>query len=128
MENQNKYTFEEFQAVKGKFSPSISLTKSGGFGLSSGLYHRYNLDRYMGVKLYFDKGNKVVGLKFLEQEEPGMFSLKHRKKDKGGFFMAKSFLGAYAVDTEKYCRKYQPEIIEQEGIGRLFIIHLKARE
>ncbi|OGY40877.1 MAG: hypothetical protein A2Y82_03315 [Candidatus Buchananbacteria bacterium RBG_13_36_9] len=123
------YTFEEFKAVKGKFTPSISITKTGGIGLSSGFCRRFTVNDYIGVKLYYDKNNNAVGLRFLKSEEEGMFKLKKGTANDintGTYFMAKSFLMAY--DLKKYAGKYPPEEIADEKLGKMFIIKLKKVE
>jgi len=120
------YNFEEFNSIKGKFTPSISITKTGGIGLSSGFCRRYNMKEYIGVKLYYDKSSNAVGLRFLRSEESGMFKLKMDNssddKNTGAYFMAKSFLMAY--DLKKYAGKYPPEEITDEKLGKMFIIKL----
>lgn len=119
------FTFEEFTARKGRFSPVISLAKSGGFAISAGFHHRYKIDKYKGLRLFFDKENKAVGIKFLEQEEAGMFKLKIHPNEKGGAFSAKSFLEAYAIDSKVYYGRYTPEEINDEKHGSLFVIKLQ---
>jgi hypothetical protein len=122
------YSFEEFKSRKGRFSPSISINQSGGFGLSSGFHHRYTIDKYKGVKLYYDKIKGAVGIKFLEKEEDGMFRLKTRPNEKGGYFTAKSFIDAYAVDIKKVHGKYIPQRIEDAQFGEMFVIQLESKK
>lgn len=117
--------FEEFKAKKGKFIPQITLNNSGGFGFSSGMHHRYQIDRYVGVKLYFDKENNRVGIKPFEKEEEGMFKLKKRENEKGAFFSAKSFLEAYSISPNLYSGRYSPEEVEDENFGKMFVIQLQ---
>lgn len=120
--------FEEFNSKGGKFVPQISINKSGGFGLSSGMHRRYNLDRYKGVKMYYDQDNKKVGIKLLEEDTVGMFTLKKRDDEKGAFFAPRSFLQAYSIDPKKYYGKYPPEEVEDEQFGKLFVIQLEEKE
>lgn len=123
------YNFEEFTSVKGKFTPTISITKIGGIGLSSGFCRRYSVENYKGVKLYFDKNSNVIGLKFLNEEADGMFKLrtnelKNNDKNNGLFFMCKSFFESYAIDYSKLAKKYSPEEISDAKIGKMYIIKL----
>ncbi len=119
--------FEEFTKRKGKFTPQVSINKSGGFGLSSGMHHRYEIDRYAAVKLYFDKAEQKIGIKLLEQETDGTFRLKKRADEKGAYFSAWSFIEAYSIDLNKYAGKYSPIEIEDPQFGKLFMIDLKSK-
>ncbi len=116
--------FQEFKSKRGKYTPQVSINKSGGFSLSSGMHHRYNLDRFVGVKLYFNPETYQIGIKPMEQEEEGVFRLKKREGEKGAFFSARSFLQAYNIDPEKYKDRYAPEEIEDEEFGHMFVIQL----
>src|ERR1039457_6664510 len=92
--------FEKFIAKKGRFTPQVTINKSGGLGLSSGMHHRYKLDDYAGVELYFDKEAQTVGIKLVEKESDGMFRLKKRANEKGAYFSARSFLASYSIDPK----------------------------
>jgi hypothetical protein len=120
--------FEEFNAKGGKFKPQIIINKYGGFTLSSGMHHRYGLDKYLGVKLYFDSENKKVGVKLLEKEDGGMFRLKKSDNEKGAFFSARSFFGAYNLEPKKVFGRYDPEEAEVSNFGKMFVITLKEKE
>lgn len=120
--------FEEFKSKGGKFIPQITINKSGGFGMSSGMHHRYNLDAYSGVRIFFDKTDKIIGIKPMEKEGEGTFSLKKRPDQKGAFFSARSFLQAYDIDPKKYYGRYAPEEVEDKSFGKMFIIKLKIHE
>ncbi len=119
--------FEKFIAKKGKFTPQVTINRSGGLGLSSGMHHRYKLDNYMGVELYFDKEAQVIGIKLVEKESEGMFKLKKRPDEKGAYFSARSFLASYSIDPQKYAGRYSPEEIEDPNFGKLFVIKLIAK-
>lgn len=118
--------FEEFNSKGGKFNPQVSINKGGGFGLSSGMHHRFQLDKYVGIKLYFDKDSKKVGIKLLDTEQMGMFKLKKRPDEKGAFFAARSFMQAYSLDPKKYAGRYSPEEVDDPNFGKLFIIQLNT--
>ena len=120
------YNFEEFTSFKGKFSSKISLGKIGGFGFSSGFFHRNNLKGSVGLKLFYDKDKKAVGFKFLDSPEEGMVKLKPRQT--GGYISAISFLGKYNIDPHKYAGRYDPKEIADEKLGKIFIIELKERK
>ncbi len=120
--------FQEFTAKGGKFKPQIIINKTGGITLSSGMHHRYGLDIYNGVKIYFDKEVLRVGIKLTEGESDGTFKLKKRANEKGAYFSARSFLQANDLDPKKYYGRYAPEEFNDEKIGKLFVITLKEHE
>jgi len=117
------FNFIEHKAVGGRFKPVISLGKKTGFGLSSGFTHKYNIADMVGVKMYFDREKNAVAFKFLKNKEDGMLSLKLR--DKGGYIGAKSFLGEFNIEQEKYAGRYIPQEVMDENIGKVFVIVLK---
>ncbi len=117
------FNFIEHKAIGGRFKPIISLGKKSGFGLSSGFTHKHDISDTVGVKMYFDKERSAVAFKFLKSKEDGMLSLKLR--DKGGYVGAKSFLGEFNIDQEKYAGRYVPKEIMDESMGRIFVIFLK---
>lgn len=118
--------FEEFTKIKGKFTPKLTINARGGFGLSSGMHHRYAIDRYNGVKLYFDKEELKIGIKLMEELGEGVLKLKKRPDEKGAYFSARSFIEAYNIMN--YVGGYIPKQIEDPQFGTLFVIDLKARE
>lgn len=120
--------FQEFTAKGGKFKPQIIINKTGGFTLSSGMHHRYGLDKFNGVRIYFDKETLNVGIKLTEGESEGTFRLKKIPEEKGAYFSARSFLQANNLEPEKYYGRYSPEEINDEKFGKLFVITLKEHE
>lgn len=122
----NEYNFEEFTSYGSKFIPIISLGESGGFGFSSGLYNRYNLKDSNSLKLFYDSVKKAVGFKFLATKDDGTINLKPRAK--GGYVAARSFLGKYGIDPKIYSGRYEPKEVNDEKLGQIFVIELKAKE
>lgn len=119
------FNFTEHKAVGGRFKPVISLGKKSGFGLSSGFTHKYDIKGVVGVKMYFDKEKNAVAFKFLKSKEDGMLSLKLRDGNKGGYIGAKSFIGEFNIDQQKYAGRYTPQEILDDNVGKLFVIVLK---
>ena len=120
--------FEEFNAKGGKFTPQIIINKYGGFTLSSGMHHRFGIDKYSGIKLYYDVDSKRVGVKLIEGENTGMFKLKKRDNEKGAFFSARSFFAKYNIEPVKVYGRYAPEETEDATFGKMFVITLKEKE
>ncbi len=121
----NPYNFEEFTSFGSKFSPIISLGKTGGFGFSSGFYNRYNLKGSVAMKLFYDKERMVVAFKFFKTPENGAVELKDQ--DRGGYVPVRSFLNKYDIDPAKYANRYIPKEIDDESLGKIYAIELKER-
>lgn len=119
--------FEEFKSKRGKFTPQVTINKGGGFGLNSGMHHRYDLSQYKAAKLYFDAENKRVGIRVFKEPEDGSFKLKVRNNEKGVYFGAKSFVEAYNLDRSKIAGRYHPELINDPQFGEMFVIYLEKK-
>jgi len=124
MENIS-YNFEEFTSFGSKFSPKISLGKTGGFGFSSGFCHRYNINDTASLKIYFDKSKNAVGFRFFDKIEDGTVKLKLGRT--GGHLAARSFLGKYGIDPAKFSGRYDPKEITDGNAGKMYVIELKER-
>lgn len=120
--------FQEFTQKGGKFKPQIIINRSGGFTLSSGMHHRYGLDQYNGVRIYFDKETFKVGIQLTKGDYEGTFRLKKRPEEKGAYFSARSFMQANNLDSQIYYGRYSPEEFVDEKVGKLFVITLKEHE
>lgn len=118
--------FQEFTNKGGKYTPQIIINKAGYITLSSGMHHRFSLDKFNSVKVYYDPETKRVGLKLIESKE-GTFLLKKRENEKGAYFAAKSFLLANSLDPKKFYGRYEPQEVEDENIGKIFVITVKER-
>jgi len=117
------YNFVQFTSFGSKYTPIISLGETGGFGFSSGFYHRYNLKNNVALELYYDEDSMAVGFRFMDTATEN--SLKLRPRATGGYIGARSFLGKYGIDPKKYSGRYEPKEIQDEKLGRIFVIELK---
>lgn len=123
----SEYNFEEYKAVGGRFNPTISLSKTGGFGISAGFMRTYDYKDIVGVKLFYDKEKKAVGFKIFQKNEEGMLKAITRKDEKGvygAYLSAKAFLLKYEIDVEKYAGRYSPKKVEN-GNETIFVIELE---
>jgi len=120
--------FERFISKGFKLTPQITLNNTGGFGLSSGMHKKYNVDKYLAVELYYDKEDAKIGIKLLENESDFSFKLKKRPEQKGAYFGAKSFLQSYSIDPKTYSGRYMPEEVEDKDFGKLFVIKLMSNQ
>lgn len=119
------YEFEAFTSFRGKYTPKITLGKSGGFGFSSGFYNRYSLDKAKSLKLFYDRTKRAVGFIFSDNEESGSVKLKPRGGS-GGYVAATSFLHKYDIDPAKYAGRYDPIEVSDSSLGKLYVIELKS--
>ena len=121
--------FEEFKPTVGRFTPTISIGRSG-FGFSSGFAKKYGSliekkDGMSGIKLYFDRDRLAVGFKIVSTQEDGVIKLKSIPN--GGYFLgARSFLVKYDIVRTQFELRYQPKV-EQSSDGQLFVIELKRK-
>ena len=117
------YNFKRFEAIGGKFTVSITLSKPGGLSFSSGFCNKYKTEQYNAVALYYDENSKVIAIKLLNEAENGTFKFKNREDGKGAYSSTISFIKSY--DLEKYLgTRYTPEEYEDEDIGKVFLLKL----
>jgi len=120
------YNFEQFKDFKGKFKSTISLGIGGSFGFSSGFMERHKLNNCHYIKIFYDKDNKVVAFQFFENETEG--AVKFRNRGKGAIFKSSAFLSKYNIDEKEYFGKYEPEEINNETLGKMYIIKIKSNK
>lgn len=121
------YSFEEFNAEGGRFTPLISLGEAGGIGVSAGFVKKYpEIKDAAGVKLLFDKGKNAIGVKFLQQKEPGMLAFKVVPRG-GGYINGKAFLVKFDIDPKKYKGRYPVKEIIFPDQSKAHVIELKER-
>lgn len=119
----NEFSFELFTGQGSKFNVAVSISKPGILSFTSGMYKKYELYNYRGVQLLFDKDKKVIAMKLHAEQSKDMFSLRHRKDNKGGFIACKSYIFAYDID-KNFGKRYLPEEIEHPELGKIFIVDL----
>lgn len=109
-----------------RFWNGISVTALNRFGFSSIFIKDNNLSGFKFVTLYYDKEKNVVGFHFTNEEaEIYKFALRKQQRGEGKIITPKSFFLANGLKSENYKGRYNYEVMEQKGIGKLFVIHLK---
>ncbi len=125
------YNFELFEGVKGKFTPSVSISKPGAISFSAGAQRKFGLIEYDAAQLFFDKGKNTIAIKFLKgkegAEERSVVNLKHRGDNKGCYIACKSFISAYELEST-FGKKYSPKEIDHPTIGKLMLLELSSEE
>lgn len=125
--NTNNLQLEEFNEYGARFSRKISITKAESFGFPSAFYKENNLSRFKAAKLYYDKGTKVIGIKFIESADDDasfrIMTYGAGNKISAGFG-ARSFFNKYELDVEKIYGKYDYVSKQLDNIGELFLIQI----
>ncbi|OHB06427.1 MAG: hypothetical protein A3B16_02325 [Candidatus Zambryskibacteria bacterium RIFCSPLOWO2_01_FULL_45_43] len=88
------------------------------------MFHKYKLNDFVGVKLYFDAAEKKIGIKLVKEKAEGVFKLSKQAQGKGAYFTAHSFLSSLSIDPKKYAGRYEPEEVNDPEFGKLFVIQL----
>lgn len=126
------FAFEKFEHAGCSFVPKVSVRNNGSIGVSQGALRRFGItenDRY--VNLFYDRANKVIGIRPVPENTPGSVKLIQRSiNGQGGkvsinaFISAKSFLDFYEIDYST-TRSFIAKKLESEN---LIIFDLKAPE
>lgn len=121
------YNFKKFENIHGRYESRITITASRSIGFPTKFFKDNNIDGYKFVVLYYDEDQKVLGIKFSnDEEEPHKFTIVKSKDGYGGGIIASSFFGKYGLDTKKIRGKYEWKK-EDTSFGKLYIIELKEK-
>jgi hypothetical protein len=126
--NYTNIDFERFSGYGSKVSRKISITKSCSFGIPPAFFEENDIDRYTHVVLFFNKEAYAIGLQFNASEDGFKIVKYGQGKRRGASFVARSFFNAYGLDPLKYKGRYNPEKIEKEGIGEMYVIDVGKKE
>jgi hypothetical protein len=121
--------FEEFSPVRGRYTPLITVGESGGIGISAGFSRTYGINSasYPKVKLYFNRAEMTVGIRFLSANDVSSDDLVLKEVPRGGAHInAKPFWMRFNVDHKTYAGRYQPERLQKDGVI-LFVFKLKTK-
>jgi len=121
------FNFELFQGRGGKYNVAVSISKPGILSFSSGMHHKYELSKYKGAQLFFDKSKYAIAIKLCIDETPDMFNIKHREDNKGSFVACKSFITAYELEPY-FGKRFTPKEIEHPQLGKIMIITLNEEK
>lgn len=117
-----EFNFEPFTEVNRSYQPKVSIRSNGQIGLSQGLLQRVKIeDDDWYAQLFFDKGNRAMGIRFLrERDAEGAVKVQvrdTRMKDGhvtlNGHLSVRSFLDYYDIGYGKgKARSYTPTITD----------------
>lgn len=117
------YNFKKFESTGGKYETRISITGSRSISFPTKFYQDNNIKKYKFVVLFYDEGQKAIGLKFTDDEnEPHKYTLI-KSDNYGASIVSTSFFKKYNLDPKKYKGKYDWKRPNTE-FGRLFVIEL----
>ena len=128
--SSTELNLKKFSGFGAKISRKISITRSYSFGFPPTFYRENNLKIYTHAVVYYDVEKRVIGIQFLQGKEDGAFKLiKQGVGDKThATFVARSFFNSYNLNVNEIKGRYKPKTIDQEGIGKIFLIDLKDKK
>lgn len=113
--------FERFTKRIRSTKPKVSIWSRGQIGFNSGVVQKFNLDQFDYAVLFFDRENRMIGVKFTSDEnEAGV--IKVTKRPNGISFSAKGFLQYYDVDHTE-TKQYD---VVKDVESDIFVVDLKA--
>ncbi len=124
-----QFNFKKFEGRNKRHEDRITITKSGGIGFPTRFYQDNNLANFKYVILYWDEGNKAIGIQFNNDEsEKNKFSILKSGAGYGGNIIARSFFKDNRIENNKYYGKYEWVKQTIDGIGEVYTVVLKERQ
>ena len=124
-----EYNFQKFEGRNVRQENRITITKSNSIGFPSKFYNNNKIKDFKYVILYWDGGNKAIGIKFTNEEsEKSKFTIIHSKIGYGGSVVARSFFKMYEIDPKVYHGRYDWEKQNIEGVGEVYAIKIEKKE
>lgn len=125
-----KLNLERFSGFRKKVSRKISITGSATFGFPPAFFSENQLSAFSHVVLFFDREQRVIGLRFLKSAEDGAFKLVSYGKDekRGATIGARSFFSRYDIDPKTYKGRYDGVKKWFEPLGDVYLIQLPERD
>ena len=104
------YDFEEFDKTARPAEGALTITwqKRGQVGLSQAAYKA--LDEPEAVKLYFDRGQRVMGIKASDLQTPNAVRVKQQPRSSSHMFTGAAFATRYNIPLGDQARRYQAEM------------------
>lgn len=123
------YQFKKVETRNVRSEDRITITTSNSIGFPTKFYQENKVADFKYVVLYYDATSKALGILFTNDEnEKYKFAIIKSTKGYGGSVVARSFFKAYNIDPKTYHNRYVWEIVDQEGVGKLYVINLKERQ
>jgi|SRR3972149_3680579 len=123
------YQFKKVETRNVRSEDRITITTSNSIGFPTKFYQENKVADFKYVVLYYDETNKALGISFTNDEnEKYKFAIIKSNKGYGGSVVVRSFFKTYNIDPKTYRNRYPWEIVNQEGVGKLYVINLKERQ
>jgi len=125
---KEKFKFEIFQNVGGRFTGNFISVTSAGFGFGAGFCQKYQILKqdYVVLHLARNKEQIIIGFSFTKDGSlPGVFKLT--KNNNSGFVGAHSFFNACDINFNQYGGRYTPNLYTDPRFGKLFVIELRKK-
>ena len=103
--------FERFTLTGKSYRPKISIRSNGQIGFNQGAIERFGLNNYKFAVLFYDRDQKIIGIKLTNQDEDGACTLQVRKSNAA--ISAKAFLDYFDINYSK-TKRYDAKYDEQE--------------
>lgn len=124
-----QYNFQKFEGRNGRLENRITITKSNSIGFPSKFYADNKIKDFKYAVLYWDKENKVIGIRLTNEEsETSKFTIMHSKIGYGGSVVVRSFFRMYGIDPRVYHGRYGWEKNNVDGIGEIFVIKIGMKD
>lgn len=125
-----EYNFQKFNSQHSRIEDRITITKSSySIGFPTKFYEENKIKNYKYVVLFWDEGNKAIGIHFTnDEQEKKRFSVSHSKQGYGGGLSVRSFFKVNGIDPQIYHGKYNWEKHQLPGTGEIFVIKLMPHE
>jgi len=125
--------FIKFSNVGKKQSLYISFTPSKSFGIGGDFLKDNNLLDCNYATLFWDKDALQIGFKFTKEKdknEKSSFTMATNKNTDSRTIIARSFFREYlkGFNMNDYKSKYEPEEINDEKFGKMFIVQLIRKD
>jgi hypothetical protein len=109
-----RYNFEEFDKATQPTDGAVTVTwqKRGQVGLSKAAYNA--LGEPEAVKLYFDREQRVMGIKATDPQAPNAVHIKHQPGSGSAMFTGAAFATRYEVElgeAKRYPAEMQGDIL-----------------
>lgn len=125
-----EWNFIEHTSTGKRFEERITITKNNVIGLPTQFYNDNNVSTYKYVVLFYDGGNKAVGVTFTNDvNAQGKISITKNNQGYGGHIVATSFFKANKIDTKRFSGRYEydKQPLRSLGLdrdGEMYIVKL----
>jgi len=123
------FQFKKVETRNLRSDDRISITTSNSIGITQTFYKDQNIANFKYVVFYYDAAVKALGILFTNDEnEKFKFTIIHSKKGYGASIVVRSFFNNYKIDPKIYHNKYKWQIVDEPGVGKLYVINLQERQ